>query len=390
MLTALDFPDELLYSPDAIWVRDDGAGSVRIGLNVFAACGDEASVYLVRLPRAGARLEKGKPFGHVDLERGTVDLVAPVTGTVFFVNSDLRADPTLLAQDPYGRGFLLELEDVGTEEVDALLDREDAVMRYSRFDETAGAVEGAEPLYAGQAYEAGRPWPSALDVRFGGRSFVRGRLLPPVGNEVFTPDWSTGDTWVIETKPGDGEARRFQLEVLGDGQVAQEEVVRVRAVEVALPGAPALAPGRPHRVLHFRVDDFTLAAWDEVPADDPRAFKRHYNPRGREAWLITATAPGDGFVIDHPRFPVSLDDEARDIPEGPDRKALPEVSHYVKFRGGLTKIEAEMKTDVEREDGRGTERLVSAIVFERGEPWWVEATRQLGGNVLVQAKLVRE
>ena len=74
MLTALDFPDELLYSRDAVWVRDDGAGSVRLGLNAFAHLGvGDADVYMVKLPKGGARLHRGQPFGHVDCGRRTIE-----------------------------------------------------------------------------------------------------------------------------------------------------------------------------------------------------------------------------------------------------------------------------------------------------------------------------
>ncbi|HVY61677.1 MAG TPA: hypothetical protein VHF22_08490, partial [Planctomycetota bacterium] len=77
-----------------------------------------------------------------------------------------------------------------------------------------------------------------------------------------------------------------------------------------------------------------------------------------------------------------------DIPKGAT-KDLFALSHYVKFRGGLTRIEAEMRADVPREDGRGTERLLSTIVFERGQPWWSEAARMIGETELDRAKLLK-
>jgi len=375
MVTALDFPDELLYTESAIWLRDDGAGSARIGLNAFAAAPGEADVYLVKLPRAGARIERGQPFGHVDFGRCTVPLVAPVTGKVLFPNTDLRGEPGLLARDPFGRGYLLELEGIEGEELDLLLDRDEAAARFAVPLVLAG-------LTGEQVYRPGRPWATSTSVRAGALLVAQSHLLPPEGNEVFTPDWVTGDTWVVETQ-AHGAVRRFRFEVAGRGQVAGEEVTRVRAVAVT--GADEPAPPF-SRVLHYRVADHSLAALDEVSTKDPLSARRRLNPRGREAWLEIAEAQ-DGFIADHPLFPATLDDEARDIGAGA-RESVPAISHYVKFRGGLTRLEAEMRADVRPEGGAGHGRLLTAFVFERGAPWWSEASRILDGKELARAKLL--
>jgi glycine cleavage system H protein len=375
MLTALDFPEDLLYSPDALWLRDGGVGSARLGCNVFAAFEGATDVVFVKLPKSGARIEKGKPFGHVDLGDRTFELIAPVSGSILFPNTDLRGEPSLLASDCYGRGFLLEVEGIDKGEMDALLERDDAVAHYSRF-----AAEGA--LEATQVLAPGRPFASTLRVSAGGRTLVSARLLPPEGNEEFTPDWASGDAWQVDVTKA-GATRRFRYEVLGEGSVAQEEVVKVRVLEAPPAGAPAPQLAR---TLYFRVADWTLAAWDEAPAHDPEAYVRRYNPRGRECWLSLGD-PEDGWVFDHPRLPVSLEDEARDLPKGATKEE-PAISHYVKFRGGLSRIEAEMRADIPREDGRGTERLLSLAVLERGAPWWRETARLLGEKELVKSKLV--
>lgn len=377
MLTALDFPDELLYSPHAVWVRDGGAGSARLGLNIYASLGHDFDCYMVKLPRIGAKLERGRPFGHVDLGRRTVTLVSPVTGTVLFPNPELRDEPRLLATDPYGRGFLLEVEGVDRTELEELFERDDACMYFSRADLAA-------PFGADQIFEPGRAWPTRASVRYGEKVVARARLLPPGGNEVFTPDWVLGDTWTVEVRPlpGSGAApRRFAFEVLGDGRVGEDSVTRVRAVEVGDPGAPDLKPPF-YRVLHYRIEDHTLVAWDEVSTGDPLATRRHFNVRRGECWIELEDA-ADGFILDHPKFPVSLDDEARDIPEGPAGAGKePGISHYVKFRGGLTRVEAEMRVDI------GTRRLLSSLVYQRGAPWWKEAARTIGSETLVRARLV--
>src|SRR4051812_37682904 len=98
MLTALDFPRSLLYGDGAVWVRDDGGGSVRVGVNVYALAaaagwsgGGEGmgAVLHVRIPRAKARVRRGEVMGHIELEGGTFDLVSPVTGEVLTSNGTL-------------------------------------------------------------------------------------------------------------------------------------------------------------------------------------------------------------------------------------------------------------------------------------------------------------
>jgi glycine cleavage system H protein len=386
MLTGLDFPEELLYGENAVWVRDDGGGSVRLGLNFYAllAGGGAApgDVIHVRLPRPGAEVRRGETVGHLDLERATFDLVTPVSGTVFVANPDLRDEPGLLARAPYGAGFLLDLENVPREEVEALMDRDQALIHYSRFE-----PDGA--FRASMRIEPGRPWPTSVSARFGERFFVRGRLVPPAANEIFVPDWETGDCWTVETKVG-ALVRRFRYLVEGDGRTAGDEVTRVRVTEVGDGAAP-------ERILHIRRDDFTLAAWDLVPKGAPGLAARTYNERGRESWLRCGHE--DGFFLDHAKLPSGIDDEAREIPAGLDKGPLdagvedmyagllPPITSYVKFRAGLTRLEVELRADLPRLEG-GTARLFSMQTWERGKPWWSEAYRTLEERELIRAKLL--
>jgi hypothetical protein len=146
-----------------------------------------------------------------------------------------------------------------------------------------------------------------------------------------------------------------------------------------------------------RQDDFTLAAWDTVPPANPALFRRTYNERGRESWLRCGKE--DGFILDHPKLPIGFEDETRGIPAGVERGALdagaddmyaglfPPITSYVKFRGGLTRLEVELRAELPRLEG-GTSRLFSMQSWERGKPWWSEAVRMLEGKELIQAKMV--
>jgi glycine cleavage system H protein len=91
---------------------------VRVGITDFAqsALGD---VVFVQLPDVGTELSAGESFGEVESTKSVSDLYAPVAGTVSAVNGELDGDPQLLNSDPYGGGWLLELQ-VGSADVAAL------------------------------------------------------------------------------------------------------------------------------------------------------------------------------------------------------------------------------------------------------------------------------
>jgi glycine cleavage system H protein len=101
-------PDDLRYSDDHEWVRQATSDSVRIGITDYAQeqLGD---VVHVDLPQPGERLAEGNPFGEVESTKSVSDLVAPVSGEVLAVNTDLVDRPELVNAEPYGDGWMLEV-----------------------------------------------------------------------------------------------------------------------------------------------------------------------------------------------------------------------------------------------------------------------------------------
>ena len=104
-----EVPSELLYTSEHEWVRRTGDDTVRVGITDFAqsALGD---VVFVQLPEVGAVLTSGEAFGEVESTKSVSDLYAPVTAKVIAVNGDLEGNPQLVNSDPYGQGWLLELQ----------------------------------------------------------------------------------------------------------------------------------------------------------------------------------------------------------------------------------------------------------------------------------------
>ncbi|MCV7102453.1 glycine cleavage system protein GcvH [Mycobacterium palustre] len=122
-----DIPPDLHYTAEHEWVRRSGEDTVRVGITDFAqsALGD---VVFVQLPDVGSQVTAGESFGEVESTKSVSDLFAPVSGTVTAVNGDLDGSPQLVNSDPYGAGWLVDVQvsDAGELEaaISALLDAE--------------------------------------------------------------------------------------------------------------------------------------------------------------------------------------------------------------------------------------------------------------------------
>ncbi|HEX5017189.1 MAG TPA: glycine cleavage system protein GcvH [Actinomycetes bacterium] len=115
------YPEDLKYTTDHEWVRVTGDGTVRFGITEYAqdALGD---IVYVSLPDVGASVTAGQPCGEVESTKSVSDLFAPVTGTVSARNEALTATPEVVNADPYGEGWMVEVQVSDASQVDGLLD----------------------------------------------------------------------------------------------------------------------------------------------------------------------------------------------------------------------------------------------------------------------------
>ncbi|MHA3021374.1 glycine cleavage system protein GcvH [Mycobacterium sp. BMJ-28] len=104
-----EIPADLQYTAEHEWVQRTGDTTVRVGITDYAqsALGD---VVFVQLPDVGAEVTAGESFGEVESTKSLSDLYAPLTAKVVAVNGDLEGSPELVNSDPYGAGWLVELE----------------------------------------------------------------------------------------------------------------------------------------------------------------------------------------------------------------------------------------------------------------------------------------
>lgn len=120
------YPDDLLYTDEHEWVRgaDQGSGSVRVGITDFAQESLGDIVYL-QLPAIGDEVTAGDPMGELESTKSVSDVFAPVSGVVTARNEALTATPELCNTDPYGEGWLVEIEPSDRDQLESLLSSTD-------------------------------------------------------------------------------------------------------------------------------------------------------------------------------------------------------------------------------------------------------------------------
>ncbi len=113
-------PDGLRYTAEHEWVAP-GAGALRVGITDFAqdALGD---IVYVQLPEPGSAVQAGQSLGEVESTKSVSEIYAPVSGKVATRNERLGEEPELINTDPYGDGWLVEIEPESATAIDELLD----------------------------------------------------------------------------------------------------------------------------------------------------------------------------------------------------------------------------------------------------------------------------
>ena len=104
----LDVPEHLRYSQDHVWV-DQNVDPAVVGITDYAT-GQLGDVVYVDLPDAGSRIEAGDEVVQLESAKAVEPLIAPVSGTIAYVNTAAADDPSVINTDPYGEGWLLKVQ----------------------------------------------------------------------------------------------------------------------------------------------------------------------------------------------------------------------------------------------------------------------------------------
>jgi glycine cleavage system H protein len=110
-------------SEQHLWVGGDEQ-HVQVGLTNFIQS-ELGTVISVELPEVGDKIEKGEAFAEVESVATVHELISPVSGTVSAVNANLEEHPSVINEDPYNEGWLVEVRLKNEAEIDSLMDMDE-------------------------------------------------------------------------------------------------------------------------------------------------------------------------------------------------------------------------------------------------------------------------
>lgn len=117
----MNFPEDLKYSAEHEWVRPGNSQSVRVGVSEYATdqLGD---IVFAQLPDVGQEVAAGDACGELESTKSVSEIFSPVAGVVTAVNDQVTDAPETINADPYGDGWLFEVEVQDDDALDDLMD----------------------------------------------------------------------------------------------------------------------------------------------------------------------------------------------------------------------------------------------------------------------------
>ena len=113
----------LKVSEEHIWVAEEDQ-HLLFGLTNYGQS-ELGQVLSVDLPGVGENVEKGEPFAELESVATVSELIAPASGTVLAVNTELETHPSLINEDPYNEGWLIEVRAKDRAEIEPLMDMDE-------------------------------------------------------------------------------------------------------------------------------------------------------------------------------------------------------------------------------------------------------------------------
>lgn len=120
----MSIPADLKYTREHEWVKDNGDGTVTIGITEFAQS-ELGDIVFVELEPEGTEVDKDDTFGTVEAVKTVSDLYAPLDGEIVEINEQLEDEPEIVNDDPYGDGWMIKFKISDASQLDELLSAEE-------------------------------------------------------------------------------------------------------------------------------------------------------------------------------------------------------------------------------------------------------------------------
>jgi len=118
------FPDDLSYTKQHEWIRMGAGATVRVGITSFAADALSDVVY-VSLPQVGEEVALDDACAELESTKSVADVYAPASGTITAVNDVLADAPETINADPFGDGWLFEIEVSDPTQLEGLMEADE-------------------------------------------------------------------------------------------------------------------------------------------------------------------------------------------------------------------------------------------------------------------------
>tara|TARA_S200000501_G_C20816924_1_gene741007 strand:+ start:101 stop:484 length:384 start_codon:yes stop_codon:yes gene_type:complete len=120
----MNIPNNLKYTKDHEWVLLKSDGEVLCGITDFAQK-ELGDIVYIDIETLGEMTEKEEVFGTVEAVKTVSDLFMPISGKVESLNEELEANPQLINQDPYEKGWIIKITDFDKSSLEELLSPEE-------------------------------------------------------------------------------------------------------------------------------------------------------------------------------------------------------------------------------------------------------------------------
>jgi glycine cleavage system H protein len=121
-INEMNLPENVLYSTDHEWSRVEDE-KVRIGISDYAQ--DQlGEIVFVEVPEVGATFKKGDVFGTLESVKAVAEMLIPISCEVLAVNTDLEGSPELVNQDPYDKGWIIDVKPDDSSELNQLMNKD--------------------------------------------------------------------------------------------------------------------------------------------------------------------------------------------------------------------------------------------------------------------------